>query len=100
MSKTSMRCLLLACTVALLALGGCSTESRHRTIVYDEAWSNAAALKNLLCSADTQASCEREAKDRQRSFAESLSAAFHASPQCRTVQFLTPATGAANLRPD
>ncbi len=92
-SKKPIGRLFLACAIAVLSLAGCSTESRHRTIVYDEAWSSAAALKNLVCSPDRQASCEREARDGEQTFAKGLSAAFQTSPKCRTVQFLMPAAG-------
>jgi hypothetical protein len=94
--KTVFR-LLLACT-ATVALAGCSTESRHRTIIYDEAWSSAAAVRNLSCVPDMQRSCEREAREGESSFSKKLSAAFHASPKCQTVQFVVLATGSSNAK--
>lgn len=100
MSKRSIHILPMICAIAVLSSGGCSTESRQRTIVYDEGWSRAAAFKNLVCSPDAQASCEREAQDGERGFAESLSVAFHASPKCRTVQFLKLAAGVPIVRSD
>jgi hypothetical protein len=88
---------LLVCTVTILALAGC-TESRHRTIIYDEAWSSAAAVRNLSCVPDLQRSCEREAREGEWNFSKKLSAAFHASPECQTVQFIVSARGAPNAK--
>jgi hypothetical protein len=81
---------LFLCVIPLVA--GCSTKSRHRTILYDEGWSNDAAVKNLICVADLRVSCEREARVAEQDFSKKLPAAFRSTPECRTVGFmpLTP----------
>jgi hypothetical protein len=93
--RTALRFLLL-CGISALASAGCSSESRHRTILYDEAWSSAAAVRNLTCAPDFRTSCERDARDGERDFLKSLSAAFQAAPECRTVRFMTFTSYAAN----
>ena len=79
---------LLVLTTIALTLTACSAESRHRIIIYDQSWSSAAGVKNLLCIPELRASCEREARETEMDFSKRLSTAFHASPQCATVQFL------------
>jgi uncharacterized lipoprotein YajG len=96
--KKTVLCSLLACTITILALAGCSTESRSRTIIYDEAWSNAAAVRNLSCVPEMQTSCEREAREGERNFSDKLPAAFQVAPECRTVQFLILAADASNAK--
>jgi hypothetical protein len=77
---------------ALLAIGlssiACSTESRHRVIVYDQAWSSAAAVKNLWCAPQLRTACERQAREEELSFPDTLSRAFRSAPECATVAFL------------
>jgi hypothetical protein len=78
--------------VALFAISlcavSCNIESRHRIIVYDQSWSSAAGVTNLICSPEVRASCEREAKDSELDFSKKLPAAFRAANECRTVQFI------------
>jgi hypothetical protein len=93
--RTAFRFLLL-CGITVLVSAGCSTESRHRTILYDEAWSSAAAVRNLTCAPDFRISCERDARDEERNFFKSLSAAFQNAPECRTVRFTTSTSDAAH----
>jgi hypothetical protein len=79
---------LLALTTIALSLTACSTESRHRIIIYDQPWSSAAGVKNLWCVAEQRASCERQARETEVEFSKRLSTAFRASPECATVQLL------------
>jgi hypothetical protein len=88
----------LPCLISILAVAGCSTESRHRTIIYDESWSSAAAVRNLSCAPDLQKSCEQEARDEESSFSKKLSAAFRASPKCRTVGLIVLVPGASDAK--
>jgi hypothetical protein len=78
----------LALSTIALTITACSTESRHRIIIYDQSWSSAAGVKNLWCVPELHASCEREARETEADFSKRLSTAFRASPQCATVQFL------------
>jgi hypothetical protein len=75
---------------------GCSTKSRHRTVLYDEDWSNDTAVKNLTCVADLRVSCENEARAAERDFAKKLAAAFSTTPECQTVAFMILTPDAAN----
>src|SRR5258708_24061408 len=79
---------LVAFTNFVVTLAACSTESRHRAIVYDQSWSSAAGVKNLWCVPELRASCEREARETELDFSKRLSTAFRALPQCATVQLL------------
>jgi hypothetical protein len=91
---------LLQNVIALWILAGCSldTESRHRTIIYDEAWSRVAAVKNLSCVPELRAACEREAKKEEWTLSQKLPAIFKAEPQCRNVQFIMSKTGASDVQ--
>ena len=80
--------ILLAFTTFVVTLAACSSESRHRTIVYDQQWSSAAGVKNLSCVPELRASCERQARETEAAFSKILSTAFRTSPECATVQFL------------
>jgi len=80
--------LLLAAISILLALSACSTESRHRIIVYDQPWSSEAGVKNLWCAAEQSADCKRQAREAEIDFSKRLSRAFHEAPECKTVQFI------------
>ena len=78
--------------VALLMFGltsiGCSTESRHRVIVYDHPWSSAAAVQNLWCAPELRTSCAQQAREEELDFPSKLSKAFRATPECVTVEFV------------
>jgi hypothetical protein len=78
--------LLLAITS--LSLAACSTESRHRTIIYDQPWSSAAGVRNLVCAPDWKSSCEREAREDEAAFSKKLPEAFRAAAECKTVQLI------------
>jgi hypothetical protein len=75
----------------LTALGvillGCSTASRRRVIVYDQPWSSAAGVKNLVCASEYRTSCERQALEMEAEFRKRLPTTFRASPECSTVEF-------------
>ena len=92
--------LLLIPVISVLASNGCSTESRHRTILYDELWSNDAGVKNFACVPDLRAACEREARDGERDFSKTLSTIFHAAPECRTVDFRPLTADAVHAEPE
>src|SRR5258708_38326648 len=70
---------LVAFTNFVVTLAACSTESRHRTIVYDQQWSSAAGVKNLRCVPELRASCERQARETEATFSKTLSTAFRTS---------------------
>lgn len=79
---------LVALLVASLSIASCNTASRHRIIVYDQSWSNAAGVKNLVCSPDMRAACEREARESELDFSGRLPTAFLVANECKTVQFI------------
>src|SRR6266576_4808302 len=88
-AKGAMSLLVLpTLTTIALTLTACSSESRHRIIIYDQSWSSAAGVKNLWCVPELRASCEREARETEVDFSKRLSTAFRTSPECATVQFL------------
>jgi hypothetical protein len=91
---------LLPSVIAVFALAGCSNESRHEIIIYDEAWSSAAAVRNLICVPDLKVSCEREAREGEQNFSRNLLAAFQASPKCETVRLLTLTLNSASATSD
>jgi hypothetical protein len=74
---------LLAFTTFVVTLAACSTESRHRTIIYDQQWSSAAGVKNLWCVPELRASCERQVRKTEATFSKTLSTAFRTSPEVR-----------------
>ena len=82
----------LVLTTATLSLAACFTESRHRTIIYDQTWSSAAGVKNLLCAPDWKSACEREAREDEVALSKKLPEVFRATPECRTVQFIVSQT--------
>jgi hypothetical protein len=88
---------LLALLAASLSVASCNTASRHRTIVYDQSWSSAAAVQNLVCSPDARADCEREARESELDFSKRLPAAFLAANECKTVQFVIDSNGNREL---
>ena len=90
---------LLPYTVGVVSLLGCSTESRRRTVVYDEAWSSTAAVRNLVCSPEVKIACQREAVEQELSLARSLPLAFQSSPKCRTVELLISTADAPIVNP-
>jgi hypothetical protein len=79
---------MLASTAIAFTLAACSTASRHRTIIYDQPWSSAASVKNLVCVPEQRASCEQRARETEMAFSKTLSTTFRTSPECATVQFL------------
>jgi hypothetical protein len=79
---------ILPFTTIALTLIACSTESRHRTVLYDQEWSRAAGVKNLYCAPEFRESCDLRARETEEAFSKSLSAAFRASPECANVQLL------------
>jgi hypothetical protein len=78
--------------IALFASGltsiGCSTESRHRVIVYDQPWASSAAVRNLWCAPELRTACAQQAKEAELDFPSRLSKAFRAAPECATVAFV------------
>jgi hypothetical protein len=88
---------LVALSVISLSITSCNTESRHRIIVYDQSWSNAAGVKNLVCSPEMRASCEREARESESDFSKRLPAAFRVANECKTVQFIVSSDDSKEL---
>jgi hypothetical protein len=82
------RVALLVFMTAALSLVACSTEARHRIIVYDQTWSSAAGVQNLVCAPDWKLPCEREAREDEEAFLQKLPQAFRAAPECKHVQLL------------
>jgi len=82
------RILLFISGRCLLIQGRNSTESRHRTIIYDQPWSSAAGVRNLVCAPDWKSSCDREAKEDEAAFSKTLPGAFRAAAECKTVQLI------------
>ena len=82
----------LVLTTVTLSLVACSTESRHRTIIYDQTWSSAVGVKNLVCASDWKSACERKAREDEVALSKKLSEIFRATPECRTVQFIVSQT--------
>jgi hypothetical protein len=78
----------LAIAFVVLALAGCSTEHRHRIIVYDQPWAAAAGPKNIWCAPELRESCNLEAKEGAAELSKRLMTAFRAAPECETVQLL------------
>ena len=81
-------CELPTLTLITFVLAGCSTESRHRIIVYDQPWSAAAGPRNIRCAPELRESCNLEAKEGEAEFSKRLTTAFRAAPECATVQLL------------
>ncbi len=75
-------------TAATFVLVACSSKPRHATIIYDEAWSSAAGVRNLACAPDLKASCEREAMEGEDALSRRLPEGFATAPECKNVQFL------------
>jgi hypothetical protein len=73
----------LVLTTAALGAVACSTESRHRTVIYDQTWSRAAGVRNLFCAPDLKSSCEREAREDEAPFQESFPQPFERLPNVR-----------------
>jgi hypothetical protein len=84
--KASVRSAALI--LGVLSVTSCNVDSRHRIIVYDQPWSSAAAVQNLVCADDQKAACEAEAKQGLVKLTENLPAIFRDATECRTVQFL------------
>jgi hypothetical protein len=82
----------------ILTLAAGCTGSRHRIVVYDQTWSSAAAVRNLHCAPEVSASCEQESKETEAEFSKRLPAAFQATPECATVQFLVLSESEPNAR--
>jgi hypothetical protein len=80
--------LLVALLVISLSMTSCNVESRHRVIVYDQSWSSAAGVNNLICVPEIKTSCEHEAKESELDFSKRLPAAFRFADECKTVQFV------------
>jgi hypothetical protein len=91
---------LLGLSLALLTVTACSTEGRHRTIIFDQTWSSDAAVRNLSCVPDQSESCAREARDSELAFARKRSTAFLATPECATVRLIVPASSQDKARGD
>ena len=89
--------MVIAAWIALALMTGC-TGSRHRIVVYDQAWSSAAAVRNLHCAPEVSTSCEQESRETEAKFSKSLPAAFKAAPECATVQFLVLSESEPNAR--
>jgi len=89
MSRRPQTARSIALSVWLLSIAaGCSTELRHRTVLYDEGWSNDAAARNLICAPELRESCEQEARVEERKFFAKLSSAFSSTPECQTVALM------------
>jgi hypothetical protein len=84
--RAILRTGLLGCA-SILCLAGCSTENRHRVVIYDQLWSSSAGVKNYVCAPELRTSCAQKARSDEGAFAERLAAAFRSSPDCATVQF-------------
>ena len=83
--------LLMALSSIVVIVAGCSSENRHRVVVYDQDWSAARGKTNIRCSPELRASCDKEALEGAAKLPETLSAEFRATPECSTVQLFVMA---------
>ena len=90
------------CSVSALfltfSMEACSTDLRERTVVYDENYASAAAVKNLWCAPERRASCAREAVEAEASYLRRMQSVFQATPECSTVHFVVLSGNGADAR--
>jgi hypothetical protein len=85
-----------ALLVLVLNLTACSSELRHRVVVYDHSWSRAAAVRNLWCAPVLSKACAQQATEAEQDFSNKLPRAFREEPECHNVSFVAFSADDAN----
>ena len=62
---------------------------RPIVVVYDRAWSRAAALGNYPCAPEIRAECQKTSLDSESGFQYAMKQALQEVPECRDVHFIT-----------
>jgi hypothetical protein len=79
----------LAITMTCFIVGACTSRTHQPIlVVYDQQWSRAAGVAALQCVPEIRDSCQKEAREDGANFANTLSIAFKAAPECQGVEFI------------
>lgn len=80
----------VTCFIAMITcviVSSCKSRRLSRVVIYDQEWSRAAAIANLVCDPTTRDACRREAQSDEITFSQNLAATFQTSQECKDIRF-------------
>ena len=76
----------IACCAIMVS--ACNTPRSSTVVIYDQEWSRAAGIANLVCAPPMREACREEALSDEVGFSKTLVSAFDTTPACRGIQFV------------